>query len=82
MSLSSLLRKSHIAHSFFALFFASFPFNLFSFDYDSLCYKIYLIKFAFSNQTKSNKNTIAISKNTTVMSKNTTVIFSNYGLSN
>jgi hypothetical protein len=69
-------------HSFFALFFASFPFTLFPLDYNSLRYKINLIKYAFSNQTKSNKNTIVISKNTTVTSKNTTVIFSNYVLNN
>jgi hypothetical protein len=49
-------------HSFFALFFASFPFTLFLFDYDSLRYKINPIKYPFSNQTKSNKNTIVTSK--------------------
>jgi hypothetical protein len=69
-------------HSFFALFFTSFPFTLFPFDYDSLRYKINLIKYPFSNQTKSNKNTIVTSKKNTVISKNTTVIFSNYGLNN
>jgi hypothetical protein len=64
-------------HSFFALFFASFPFTLFPFDYDSLRYEINLIKYPFSNQTKSNRNTIVTSKDTTVISENTTVIFSN-----
>jgi hypothetical protein len=34
-------------HSFFALFFASFAFTLFPFDYDSLRYKINLIKYPF-----------------------------------
>jgi hypothetical protein len=33
-------------------FFASFPFTIFPFDNDSLQYKINLITFAFSNQTK------------------------------
>jgi hypothetical protein len=49
-------------HSFFALFFASFPFTLFPFDHDLLRYKINLIKYPFSNQTKSNKNAIVTSK--------------------
>jgi hypothetical protein len=34
-------------YSFYALFFASFPFTLFPFDYDSLCYKINQIKYPF-----------------------------------
>jgi hypothetical protein len=69
-------------HSFFALFFASFPFTLFPFDYDLLRYKINLIKYPFSNQTKSNKNTIVTLKKYNCNIKKTTVIFSNYGLNN
>jgi hypothetical protein len=49
-------------HFFLCFILCFLSVHSFPFEYDSLRYKINLIKYPFSNQTKSNKNTIVTSK--------------------